>query len=164
MATENLSIISRMVAPPRPMTSRILFTGIENCTTLGALDEISARGASSFAFIASRMCRRPLRACSKAAVKISSVMPLILISICSAVIPSLVPATLKSMSPKASSSPRISLSTTNCLSSLIRPMAIPATADLMGTPASISAKLLPQTVAIELEPLQDRISDTTRVT
>ena len=36
--------------------------------------------------------------------------------------------------------------------SLMRPIAIPATAALMGTPASISASVDPQTDAIEVEP------------
>ena len=42
-------------------------------------------------------------------------------------------------------------------------MAIPATGAFNGTPASISAKLLPQTEAMELEPLDSVISDTTRM-
>jgi hypothetical protein len=32
----------------------------------------------------------------------------------------------------------------------------------MGTPASISASVLPQTEAIEVEPLEDKASDTRR--
>jgi hypothetical protein len=47
--------------------------------------------------------------------------------------------------------------------SLISPMAIPETGFLIGTPASISAMEPPQTVAIEEEPLDSRISDTTRM-
>jgi hypothetical protein len=43
-------------------------------------------------------------------------------------------------------------------------MATPATGALIGTPASISARLVPQTDAIELEPFDSRISDTTRMT
>ena len=42
-------------------------------------------------------------------------------------------------------------------------MAIPATGALRGTPASIRARLAPQTDAIELEPLDSVISDTTRM-
>ena len=45
-----------------------------------------------------------------------------------------VPATLKSMSPKASSMPAMSVSTWKRSSPLIRPMATPATGALMGTP------------------------------
>ena len=48
---------------------------------------------------------------SSATCMISRVMPSILMSICSAVTPSAVPATLKSMSPRWSSSPRMSVST-----------------------------------------------------
>ena len=42
-------------------------------------------------------------------------------------------------------------------------MAIPATGAFIGTPASISASEAPQTEAIELEPLDSVISDTTRM-
>ena len=45
-----------------------------------------------------------------------------------------------------------------CASSLIRPMATPATGALMGTPASISARVLPQTLACEVEPLEESTS------
>jgi hypothetical protein len=41
-------------------------------------------------------------------------------------------------------------------------MAIPATGGFSGTPASISASEVPQTVAIEDEPLDSVISETTR--
>jgi len=43
-------------------------------------------------------------------------------------------------------------------------MATPATGALSGTPASISARLVPHTEAIELEPFDSRISETTRIT
>ena len=42
---------------------------------------------------------RPARACSSASRMISAVMPVTLMSICRAVMPCAVPATLKSMSP-----------------------------------------------------------------
>lgn len=45
----------------------------------------------------------------------------------------------------------------------MRPMAQPATGALMGTPASMSAMVEPQTEAIEDEPLEERISETTRM-
>ena len=41
---------------------------------------------------------------------------------------------------------------------------MPATGALIGTPASISDSELPQTLAIELEPFDSRISETTRMT
>src|SRR5690606_24074867 len=53
-------------------------------------------------------------------------------------------------------------STTKSSPSLTRPMAIPATEALIGTPASIRAKDEPHTDAIELEPLDSVISDTIR--
>ena len=93
---------------------------------------------------------------------ISGVIEVILMSICRLVTPCSVPATLKSMSPRWSSSPRMSDSTAKPRSSLIRPMAMPATGRFSGTPASISASDAPHTVAIEDEPLLSVISETTR--
>jgi hypothetical protein len=49
------------------------------------------------------------------------------------------------------------------LAFLIRPMAMPATGRFSGTPASISASEVPQTVAIEDEPFDSVISETTRI-
>ena len=48
-------------------------------------------------------------------------------------------------------------------SPVIRPIATPATGALIGTPASISASVLPQTLAIEVLPLLDSTSETTRI-
>ena len=77
--------------------------------------------------------------------------------------PSLVPATLKSISPSWSSSPMISVKTA-CLSpSNIRPIATPATSFWVLTPAALSASEPPQTLAIELEPLLSKISETTLI-
>ena len=47
--------------------------------------------------------------------------------------------------------------------SLTRPMAIPATGSLMGTPASMRERHPPQTVAIEEEPFDSSISETIRM-
>ncbi len=47
----------------------------------------------------SRIWSRALRACARASRIMAMLMPLTLMSICSAVIPSRVPVTLKSMSP-----------------------------------------------------------------
>ena len=94
---------------------------------------------------------------------VSMLMPLIFMSICMAVTPVRVPATLKSMSPSASSTPWMSLNTATLPSPVIRPIAMPATCDLIGTPASIIARLEPQTLAIEVDPFEDRISVTRRM-
>ena len=94
---------------------------------------------------------------------ISSVMPAILMSIWSEVMPCSVPATLKSMSPRWSSSPRMSERTAKRSPSRMRPIAMPATGRRSGTPASISASEAPQTVAIDDEPFDSVISDTTRI-
>ena len=93
----------------------------------------------------------------------SSVIEVILISICREVMPSALPATLKSMSPRWSSSPRMSDNTAKPSSSFIRPMAIPATGLVRGTPASINAKEEPHTVAMDEEPFDSVISETTRM-
>ena len=47
--------------------------------------------------------------------------------------------------------------------SVIRPQEIPATGAMMGTPASMRAKQPPQIEAIEVEPLEAMISETTRM-
>ena len=69
------------------------------------------------------------------------------------------------MSPNPSSLPMMSVKVIALpvFSSVTRPMEIPATGDFNGTPASISAKVAPHTVAIELEPFDSRISEVTRM-
>jgi len=123
---------------------------------------MSPRGALIACSITPRMCRRAPFAWFSATCMISLVIPSILISICNAEIPSREPATLKSISPRWSSSPRMSDRTTKLSPSFTRPIAIPATAALIGTPASISAREAPHTEAIEEDPLDSVISDTTR--
>ena len=78
--------------------------------------------------------------------------------------PSAVPATLKSMSPKWSSMPWMSVRVTKRPSSSVTsPMEIPATGFLMGTPASISASVPAHVLAMEVLPLELRHSATTRI-
>src|SRR5258707_3243377 len=55
-------------------------------------------------------------------------------------------------------------STTNLSASFTRPIAIPATGAFSGTPASISAREEPHTEAIDEEPFDSVISETTRIT
>ena len=57
----------------------------------------------------------------------------------------------------------MSVRTAKSSPSLTRPMAMPATGAWIGTPASISASEPPQTVAIDDEPLDSRMSETTRI-
>ena len=156
------SWMPRMTTPPLPMTSRILSGLILILMMRGAKLESSVREPLIACFICSRMCRRASRAWSSATCMMPLLMDSIFRSICSAVTPLTVPATLKSMSPRWSSSPRMSVSTAKRLPSLIRPMAMPATWSLIGTPASISARLPPQTEAIEDEPFDSVISETMR--
>ena len=95
---------------------------------------------------------------------IRSLMPSIFRSSWMPVTPRCVPATLKSMSPKWSSSPMMSVSSVNRSSdSLTRPIETPATGWMMGTPASIIASVALQTVAIELEPLDSVMSEMMRI-
>ena len=80
-----------------------------------------------------------------------------------------VPHNLKSMSPKWSSLPMISVSIwwrsiflPAASNSVTSPMLIPATGALMGTPASRRARVPPQTEAMEVEPLDSIISEEIR--
>ena len=57
----------------------------------------------------------------------------------------------------------MSVMTAKPSSSFTRPIAIPATAAFKGIPASIRAKLDPHTLAIELDPFDSVISETTRI-
>ena len=61
--------------------------------------------------------------------------------------------------------PAISLRTAHLplFSSMTRPIAMPATALLSGTPASIIASDPPQTDAIDEDPFDSRMSETTRM-
>ena len=88
--------------------------------------------------------------------------PLILVSTWIEVIPSVVPATLKSISPKKSSIPWISVKTSSSVKSsdVISPIAIPAAGLLIGTPASNNANVDPQTEAWEVEPFELNTSET----
>ena len=95
--------------------------------------------------------------------RMSTVRPWILMSIWMDVTPLRVPATLKSISPSASSSPRISVRTATSSPSLMSPMATPAHAPRIGTPASMSPKEEPHTVAMDEEPLDSSTSDTIRM-
>ena len=93
--------------------SRPIFSGsIWIVEIRGANFESSVLGASITFRISSRMNSRATFAWASASRMISKVTPVILMSICRAVIPAVVPATLKSMSPRWSSTPAMSESTT----------------------------------------------------
>ena len=96
---------------------------------------------------------------------ISMVRPSFFRSIWMAVTPSVVPATLKSISPWKSSTPWMSVKVRQVPVSLseMRPQEMPATGRLMGTPASIRASVEPQMEAWEVEPLEETTSETTRM-
>ena len=101
-----------MVSPPLPMSRPILSGSIWTVRMRGAWGESSVRGAAIASCILPRIDRRASLACASASRRISKVTPVILMSIWRAVIPSSVPATLKSMSPRWSSTPAMSVSTT----------------------------------------------------
>ena len=112
MSALNSSVMPRMVSPPLPITSPIWSGLIWIEKMRGAHSLSSLRGSAIASSILPRMWSRALRACSSASVRISNVTPVILMSICRAVMPSAVPATLKSMSPRWSSTPAMSVRTT----------------------------------------------------
>ncbi len=82
------------------MTAPIFSVGIWIWEIRGANFESSSRGPEIASFIFPRMARRASLACESASRRMSNVTPVILMSICRAVMPSDVPATLKSMSPR----------------------------------------------------------------
>ena len=124
----------------------------------GAYAESSVRGSAIVSLSLSMMNRRDFFASFIASRMISIVIPSTLMSIWIAVMPSTVPATLKSISPSASSMPWMSVRIACFLPCRMRPIATPATCFLIGTPASISASVLPQTDAIDDEPLDSSTS------
>ena len=148
--------------PLGPITSPIFSTGISKEEIFGAVSRTSGLGSMMVSAITSRMSRRAECACRSASASTDAGMPEIFVSSWSAVMKSVVPATLKSMSPKASSAPRMSVRVTQAPSAWTRPMATPATGALIGTPASINDRVDPHTDAIELDPLDAITSDTVR--
>ena len=57
----------------------------------------------------------------------------------------------------------MSVSSDPISASFTSPTEIPATGLLIGTPAAISPSVAPQTLAIELEPLDSRMSEMMRI-
>ncbi len=94
-----------MTLPFGPMTSPILSRGISRLTILGAVSRTSPRGSVMAPAMTARILIRASWACCRAEASTSAGRPSILVSSCRAVTKSAVPATLKSMSPKASSAP-----------------------------------------------------------
>ena len=91
---------ARMFFPPGPINAPILSTGIFTVMMRGAYSFNSARDSGNTASIFSKMEARAVFACSSASFIICALKPLILMSICRAVMPAGVPATLKSISPR----------------------------------------------------------------
>ncbi len=99
------AIMELMTLPCLPTTSPIFSGSMEKEMIRGAYLESSGATSGTHSSILPKMNCLPSLACSIAVCMISSEMPLILISIWMAVIPFIVPATLKSMSPRKSSKP-----------------------------------------------------------
>ena len=107
------SIILFIVSPPFPITSFIFSTLIWVVTICGAYLEISSLGSEITGFIiSSKIYCLAFLVLAKASSIILYDNPSTLISTWIAVIPFSVPPTLKSMSPKKSSSPWMSVSIT----------------------------------------------------
>ena len=109
ISTPVSSVMPRTTLPPVPMTSRIFSVGIVMVSTRGAYGESSFAGSAMHSSILLRMNARPRFACASADARMSRDRPSTLMSIWTAVMPSDVPATLKSMSPSASSMPWMSV-------------------------------------------------------
>ena len=101
-----------MTLPLGPMTSPILSIGISMETIFGALLATWSRGSAMAPAMTSRMVSRASLAWRSALASTSAGRPAILVSSWRAVTASAVPATLKSMSPKASSEPKMSVRVT----------------------------------------------------
>ena len=158
-----VAIIFLITRPPGPITSPIFSTGILRTVIFGAYSETSVLDCGITDNIFSKIESLAAFAFSKTSAIWSRVIPGIFTSSCIAVIPSSVPVTLKSISPEKSSRPRISVRITYLSLLVISPMAIPATGFVIGTPASISASVEPHVDAIDVEPLEDNTSETTRI-
>ena len=142
------------VAPLGPITRPSASLGTKKDRILGML-ALSGRGSDSAARMFCRMLSRPRLACARLRLSVSMVRPSDLMSSWKVVMPVSLPATLKSMVPRASSRPRMSVRMTGSSPSFsprMRPMATPATDVDSGTPASSMARQQPQTVAMEDEP------------
>ena len=149
-----------MFLPPGPITNPIKSLLISRLTILGAWALTESFGLFIVSSSLFNISNLPFLAWPSASIKISYFNPLILISIWHAVIPSFVPVTLKSISPRWSSSPKISDNTAYLSPSVIKPIAIPETLLLILIPASINARDPAQTEAIEDDPLDSKISET----
>mmetsp|Transcript_40515 Transcript_40515/g.99511 ORF Transcript_40515/g.99511 Transcript_40515/m.99511 type:complete len:270 (+) Transcript_40515:2317-3126(+) len=160
------SMMALIDSPPRPIISPTLDRGTSNASTFGTFAGRSTFPCGTPTCISFKTCSRPTRACSRASDMISLVIPSTLISIWSAVIPVEEPATLKSMSPRASSMPIRSVRIEYLPDSLSRmsPMAIPATTSFSGTPALSIARQPPQTDAMLELPLLSKMLLSTRMT
>ena len=94
-----LSMMLRIILPPGPIRSRILSLESSSCRCAARIAEIFSRGAGNDLVHLVEDVHPPAFAWASASRMICEVMPMTLISICRAVMPSRVPATLKSISP-----------------------------------------------------------------
>ena len=152
-----------MFFPPVPISAPI-FSGLIFMTSIcGAFGLTSERGAGMQSVTTFMIFSRASLFCAIARTRVSIGMPGSLRSSWNPVIPFRLPQTLKSMSPKWSSAPMMSVRiSSRPVSSVTSPQEIPTTGEVIGTPASISARVAPQTDAMDVEPFDAMISDTQR--
>mmetsp|Transcript_1994 Transcript_1994/g.7312 ORF Transcript_1994/g.7312 Transcript_1994/m.7312 type:complete len:280 (-) Transcript_1994:335-1174(-) len=161
------SVMNLMFFPPGPMALPTKRAAIGNVSMRGAFSGSSPRGAGEHAPMRESTLRRPTSAASSACRRMSVVMPSRLTSIWNAVMHVSSPPTLKSMSPSASSLPRMSVRmmvSSPSDSGSRRPIATPATTRFSGTPASSIAKHPAQTDAMEELPFDSVMLLSTRTT
>ena len=164
ISAPDASIIALICFPPGPITVPISSVGIVIVEMLGANGDKWSAGAEITSLIFPKMCNLPSFAWAKARRNVSFAMPFAFISIWRAVIPVSLPVTLKSISPRKSSIPWISVNTTGSFpGSVIIPIATPPIIHFTGTPAFIKAIEEPQVDAIDVEPFDSNTSDVTRI-
>ena len=128
----------RMFLPPGPIKQADLFRiDLRADQPRGRFGDVFGRGREIVESIDRRISIRASRDWASVARMISSLMPSIFRSSWMPVMPFCVPAILKSMSPKWSSSPMMSVSSVHLSPSFTRPIEMPATGLVIGTPAAI---------------------------
>ena len=155
--------MARIVLPPGPISAPILSGGMCVRSRRGAHVEISAFGRAMAVSILRRISIRASRLWASVASMISSLMPLIFRSSWMPVMPFCVPAILKSMSPKWSSSPMMSVSKRPLVAFLDQ--ADRDAGHRIGDrhAGGHQAQRGAADLAIELEPFDSRMSEMTRI-
>ena len=160
--TPHSALIFWMTLPPEPITSRILSGWILMVSILGAYLKAPLWGRDGFEHDVVQDVGSGRRGSFKGLFDDVIGQAVVLISTWMAVMPLWVPPTLKSMSPKKSSRPWISTMVIQRSPSVIKAAGDTGHRAFRGTPASIRDRVEPQIEPWEVEPLEDRTSETTR--